>query len=72
MTTFTDIIPNASEDRFDGIERGYSPEDVIKLRGSVVVQHTLAERGANRLWDLLKTEPYINALGAMSENQAMQ
>ncbi|MDG1417940.1 MAG: isocitrate lyase [Maricaulis sp.] len=72
MTTFTDIIPNASEDRFDGIERGYSPEDVIKLRGSVVVQHTLAERGANRLWDLLKTEPYINALGAMSGNQAMQ
>ena len=72
MTTFKDIIPNALEDRFDGIERGYSPKDVLKLRGSVLVQHTLAERGANRLWDLLKTEPYINALGAMSGNQAMQ
>ena len=45
---------------------------MLKLRGSVQIQHTLAERGANKLWDLLKTEPYINALGAMSGNQAMQ
>jgi len=72
MTTFKDIVPNAADDRFDGITREYSPEDVLKLRGSVLVQQTLAERGANSLWELLKTEPYINALGAMSGNQAMQ
>ncbi len=72
MTTFQDLVPNAPKGRFDGIERPYSPEDVLKLRGSFPIQHTLAERGANRLWDLLHTEPFINSLGAMTGNQAMQ
>ena len=71
MTTFADLVPSPAG-RFDGIERPYSPEDVLRLRGSVPVTHTLAERGANRLWELLHSEPYINALGAVTGNQAMQ
>ncbi|MBA4040925.1 MAG: isocitrate lyase [Sphingobium sp.] len=69
--TFEDLIP-APAGRFDGITRPYTPEDVAKLRGSVLVEHTLARKGANKLWDLLKSEDYINALGALSGNQAMQ
>ena len=72
MTSFYDLVPGAKSGRFDGIERNYSPEDVQKLRGSVQIQHTLAERGAVKLWDLLRSESYINALGALSGNQAMQ
>lgn len=72
MTSFNDLIPGATPDRFDSIERDYSPEDVLKLRGSVRIEHTLAERGAVKLWHLLKTEPYINALGALTGGQAMQ
>ena len=71
MTTFADLVP-APQGRFDGIERPYTPEDVLRLRGSVPITHTLAERGANRLWELLHSEPYINALGAVTGNQAMQ
>ena len=71
MTTFADLVPSP-KGRFDGIERPYTPEDVLKLRGSVPITHTLAERGANRLWELLHTEPFINALGAVTGNQAMQ
>jgi isocitrate lyase len=71
MTTFADLVPSPAG-RFDGIERPYAPEDVLKLRGSVPITHTLAERGANRLWELLHSEPYINALGAVTGNQAMQ
>ncbi len=71
MTTFADLVPSPSG-RFDGIERPYTPEDVLRLRGSVPITHTLAERGANRLWELLHSEPYINALGAVTGNQAMQ
>ena len=71
MTTFADLVPSPAG-RFDGIERPYAPEDVLRLRGSVPVTHTLAERGANRLWELLHTEPFINALGAVTGNQAMQ
>ncbi len=72
MTSFQDLVPSAPKGRFDGIERPYSPEEVLKLRGSVVIANTLAERGANKLWDLLHKEPFINALGAMTGNQAMQ
>ncbi|MEG1452365.1 isocitrate lyase [Brevundimonas sp.] len=71
MTTFADLVPSPSG-RFDGIERPYTPQDVLRLRGSVPITHTLAERGANRLWELLHSEPYINALGAVTGNQAMQ
>jgi isocitrate lyase len=70
--SFETLVPNAPAGRFDGIERAYTPEDVRRLRGSVPIAHTLAERGANRLWQTLKERPYINALGAMSGNQAMQ
>ncbi|MBX7249132.1 MAG: isocitrate lyase [Caulobacteraceae bacterium] len=72
MTTFSALVPNAPVGRFDGIDRPYSPEDVQRLRGSVVIANTLAERGANRLWELLHTEDYVNALGAVTGNQAMQ
>ncbi len=72
MTTFQDLVPGAPAGRFDGLQRPYSPSDVAKLRGSVNIAYTLAERGANRLWAALHHEPYINALGAVTGNQAMQ
>jgi isocitrate lyase len=58
--------------RFDGIKRDYSLEDVERLAGSFRVKHTLAEMGANRLWQLLHSEPYVTTLGALTGNQAMQ
>ena len=58
--------------RFDGIKRDYTPADVEKLSGSFRVRHTLAEMGAIRLWNLLHAEPYVNTLGALTGNQAMQ
>jgi isocitrate lyase len=70
--TFEKLVPAAPKGRFKGIKRPYSPEDVAKLRGSVQVEHTLATRGANRLWEMLHDAPYINALGAVTGNQAMQ
>ncbi|MBY3294856.1 isocitrate lyase [Rhizobium laguerreae] len=72
MTDFYKLVPNASASRFDGIERPYSAEDVQRLRGSVALRHTLAEMGADRLWRLLHQEDFVNALGALSGNQAMQ
>ncbi|MBY3106072.1 isocitrate lyase [Rhizobium laguerreae] len=72
MTDFHKLVPNASADRFDGIERPYSAEDVQRLRGSVALSHTLAEMGADRLWRLLHQDDFVNALGALSGNQAMQ
>jgi isocitrate lyase len=70
--TFKDLVPAAPEGRYEGIKRPYSPEDVQKLRGSFPIAYTLAERGANKLWNLLHTEPFVNTLGAMTGNQAMQ
>lgn len=58
--------------RWKGIKRGYTAEDVVRLRGSVQPEHTLARRGAERLWNSLANEPFINALGALTGNQAMQ
>jgi len=58
--------------RWEGIERPYGPEEVERLRGSLHVEHTLARRGAERLWTLLHTEPYVQALGALTGNQALQ
>src|SRR6202020_2249876 len=55
-----------------GITRDYSAQGVIRLRGSVVEEHTLARRGANRLWELLQTEDAVRALGAITGNQAVQ
>ena len=57
--------------RWAGITRTYSAEDVVRLRGAVQVEHTLAKRGAQRLWQQLKNEPFVNALGALTGNQAM-
>src|SRR5438067_13894499 len=62
----------APEGRFEGIERPYSVEDVLKLRGSIPIEHTLARRGALKLWELLHGEEPVCALGALSGNQAMQ
>jgi isocitrate lyase len=62
----------ATNSRWTGVERPYTAEDVLRLRGSIHIEHTLARMGAERLWDLLQAEPYINALGAMSGNQAVQ
>ncbi len=61
-----------NNDRWNGIQRDYSPDDVRKLRGSLSPRHTLAEAGARRLWELLKNEDYVHALGALTGNQAMQ
>lgn len=60
------------DERWKGITRPYSAEDVIRLRGSIDIEHTLARRGAEKLWASLHTEDYINALGALTGNQAMQ
>ncbi|WP_416828687.1 isocitrate lyase [Ectobacillus polymachus] len=59
-------------ERWNGVERPYSAEDVLRLRGSIDIEYTLAKRGAEKLWNLLHTEDYINALGALTGNQAMQ
>ena len=58
--------------RWEGITRLYTPEDVERLRGSITIEHTLARLGAGRLWNLLHTEPYVPALGALTGNQAVQ
>ena len=58
--------------RWHEIHRPYTPEDVLKLRGTLKLEHTFAEVGAQRLWHLLQTEDYIAALGAMTGNQAVQ
>ncbi len=58
--------------RWKGIKRGYGPEDVVRLRGSMQVEHTLARRGSEKLWRLLNSEAYVNTLGALTGNQAMQ
>ena len=65
-------LPGHDPERFAGIVRDYSPEEVTRLSGSFRIKHTLAEMGAARLWHLLKTEPYVNTLGALTGNQAMQ
>jgi len=58
--------------RWKGIKRGYTADDVVRLRGSVAVEHTLAKRGAERLWRSINEEPFVNSLGALTGNQAMQ
>jgi len=63
---------SAKDGRFHGIERPYSQKDVDRLRGTVEVEHTLARRGAKKLWDLLHAEDFVAALGALTGNQAVQ
>jgi isocitrate lyase len=58
--------------RWQGITRGYRAEDVLRLRGTVQVEHTLARLGAEKLWRYMNERPFVNALGALTGNQAMQ
>ncbi|MEH6905209.1 MULTISPECIES: isocitrate lyase [Neobacillus] len=60
------------DSRWNGITRPYTAEDVIKLRGSIDIEHTLARKGSEKLWKLLNEEDYVNALGALTGNQAVQ
>ena len=62
----------AENSRWKGIRRGYTAEDVVRLRGSIHIEHTLARRGAEKLWKLLGDEPYVSTLGALTGNQALQ
>src|SRR3546814_18902831 len=71
-TLFRSVLCPAPPPRFDWSERPYTPAYVAARRGSVAIEHTLARRGAHRLWELLHSEDYIHALGAMTGNQAMQ
>jgi isocitrate/methylisocitrate lyase len=61
-----------SDPRWKGITRNYSLGDVERLQGSIVVEHTLAHRGAEKLWGLFQSEPFVNSLGALTGNQAVQ
>ncbi|KJV35323.1 isocitrate lyase [Luteibacter yeojuensis] len=61
-----------NNDRWNSVERPYTADDVVRLRGTVQVEHTLARRGAERLWRSIHERPYVNALGALTGNQAMQ
>ncbi|MGB8887839.1 MAG: isocitrate lyase [Candidatus Korobacteraceae bacterium] len=61
-----------TDPRWNGIERPYTPEDVVRLRGTLRIEYTLAHLGAERLWEMLNSDGYVNALGAMSGNQAVQ
>jgi isocitrate lyase len=58
--------------RWKGIKRGYTSEDVYKMKGSINIEYTLSKIGSERLWDLMNNEPYVRALGALSGNQAVQ
>src|SRR6478752_2705288 len=62
----------AENPRWKGVKRGYGGEDVVRLRGSLQVEHTLAARGAEKLWKLCSERPFVNSLGALTGNQAMQ
>src|SRR5689334_9708285 len=62
----------AENPRWQGVKRGYTAEDVYRLRGSLLVEHTLARRGAEKLWNLMHQRPFVNSLGALTGNQAMQ
>jgi len=62
----------AENPRWKGISRNYSADDVVRLRGSQQCEYTLARRGAEKLWNLVNNEPFVNALGALTGNQAMQ
>src|ERR1039457_7203225 len=63
--------PSWNSPRWKGIPRSYTPADVDRLRGTVHIEHTLARMGAEKFWKLLRTEPYIAALGALTGNQAV-
>ena len=62
----------ANNPRWKGVKRTYSAADVVRLRGSLAIEHTIARRGAEKLWSLVNTEPFVNTLGALTGNQALQ
>ncbi|MFZ0940354.1 MAG: hypothetical protein WAN63_13050, partial [Candidatus Sulfotelmatobacter sp.] len=62
----------ANNPRWNGVQRPYKADDVLRLRGSIHIEHTLARLGAERLWELLQNDSYVNALGAVTGNQAVQ
>ena len=62
----------AENPRWKGVKRGYGGQDVVRLRGSLKIEHTLAMRGAEKLWKLCNERPFVNSLGALTGNQAMQ
>ncbi len=62
----------SSDERWEGIERTYTAEDVVKLRGTVRIEHTLARLGAEKFWNMLKNGETVCALGAVTGNQAIQ
>ena len=76
MASVTPLISQEEKDfqakRWEGVHRPYTPEDVDRARGSIKIDYTLANLGARRLWDLITTEDYVNALGALTGGQAMQ
>jgi isocitrate lyase len=61
-----------NDPRWRGVTRNYSAENVLRLRGSLKVEHTIADKMSRKLWSLLNSEPYVNALGALTGNQAVQ
>ena len=61
-----------TDPRWTGIRRPYKGDDVVRLRGSIQIEHTLARIGAERLWNLLQSEPYVPALGTLTGNQAVE
>ena len=65
-------LGSAYKNRWSGVERPYTREDVRRLQGTLVPEHTLAKRGAEKLWELLHTEPFVAALGALTGSQAVQ
>lgn len=67
-----ELMNSWKSERFEGVERPYSVEEVMKLRGSIVIEHTLATKGAERLWQLMHERDYVHALGALTGNQAIQ
>ncbi len=69
---FAELIRSCPKGRFEGIRRSYEVADVLRLRGSVQLEYTLATLGANKLWALLHNEPYVHAMGAVTGNQAVQ
>jgi isocitrate lyase len=72
MVPYAPTTPSTSPNRWAGVVRPYTEADVLRLRGSVKVEFTLARLGAERLWNLMKSEPYVNALGALTGGQAVQ
>ena len=62
----------STNQRWKGVKRGYEPADVIRLRGTVKIEYSLARQGAEKLWRYMATEPFVNSLGALTGNQAMQ